>query len=178
MQSKEQKITIEGVTFSVAPFMVTEALRLKMHLVRTFGPAIGEILGGINGANLKSINDLNLGGSGITKGVEKLLEQLDEESFVALIKRLFANVTATLKEDGKAIAATFGGDFEVAMQIVFQGRIFSIYELIVFVLKVNYPDFFDKVVSGIGRRIQKTLTSVTPEATLKNESETSETLDS
>jgi hypothetical protein len=64
------------------------------------------------------------------------------------------------------------------MQEVFLCRTFSIYELIVFVLKVNYPDFFSKVVSGIGKRISKTLTSEMGEKTSQNASETSETLDS
>jgi hypothetical protein len=57
------------------------------------------------------------------------------------------------------------------MQLVFLGKLFSIYELMIFVLKVNYPDFFDKVVKGIGQRIQTITTSETEEATPQNESE-------
>lgn len=177
MQNKEQKTVIDGVTFQVAPFMVSEALRLKMHLIRTFGPALGEILGGIDGNKVKIITDLNLGGTGITSGIEKLLENLNEDSFIALLQRLLANVTANWNEDGKPRAISFGNDFETALHLVFQGKTFSIYELIVFVLKVNYPDFFSKVVSGIGRKIPKTLTSETVTPTPKSESEQSETLD-
>jgi hypothetical protein len=178
MASKAQKIVIDGVTFQVAPFMAVEGLRLKAHLVRTFGPAIGELLGGIDGTKVGGIEEISLGGDGIAKGLEKLLEQLTEDAFEALVKRLLANVIATWPEDGKSHSISFGQDFETSLQLVFLGRLFSIYELIVFVLKVNYPDFFDKVVSGIGRRSKTTLTSKTEEPTLPSESGQSATLES
>jgi hypothetical protein len=177
MTSKEQKIVIDGVTFQVAPFMAVEGLRLKARLVRAFGPAVGELLGGIDGTKVGSIADVNLGGSGIAKGLEKLLEQLDEDAFEALVKRLLANVIAVWKEGGKSRSVSFGQDFEAAMQLVFLGKLFSIYELIIFVLKVNYPDFFDKVAGGIGRRIKTTPTSKTeetPPPSASGQSETSE----
>jgi len=177
MQSKEQKIIIDGVTFQVAPFMAVEGLRLKAYLVRTFGPALGEILGGIDGAKIKSVVDMNPGGEAIAKGLEKLFEQLNEDSFEALIKRLLTNVIANWNEEGKNRSISFGNDFETAMQLVFLGKLFSVYNLILFVLKVNYPDFFDKVVKGIGQRIQKTFTSETAELQPPTESGTSETLE-
>jgi hypothetical protein len=178
MTSKEQKTVIDGVTFQVAPFMAVEGLRLKAHLVRTFGPAIGELLGGIDGQKVGGIADISLGGDGIAKGLEKLLEQLDESGFEALVKRLLTNVIAIWPEGGKSRSISFGQDFETAMELVFLGRLFSIYPLIIFVLKVNYPDFFDKVVSGIGRRTRVTLTSETEEPTPPSESAQSETSES
>jgi hypothetical protein len=178
MMNTEKKIEINGVTFQVAPFMAVEGLRLKAHLIRTFGPALGELLGGIDGKKVGSIADISLGGDGFARGLEKLLEQLTEDNFEALVKRLLANVIAIWPEGGKSRSISFGQDFETAMQLVFLGRLFSIYELIIFVLKVNYPDFFGKVVSGIGRRIKATLTSVTEEATPPSESVQSETLES
>jgi hypothetical protein len=178
MQNKAQQTTIDGINFTVAPFMVTEALRLKAYVVRTFGPAIGEILGGIDGKKVSSIADMSLGSTGITAGIEKLVTNLDEDGFISLIKRLFANVIANWSESGKPKSISFGNDFETAMQEVFECRTFSIYELIVFVLKVNYPDFFSKVVRGIGKKISKTLTSEMGKKTSQNASEASETLDS
>jgi hypothetical protein len=174
--NREQKIVIDGVTFQVAPFMAVEGLRLKAHLVRTFGPALGELLGGIN--SVRDIGDLNLGGNSISKGLEKLLEQLDEDKFEALIKRLLTNVIALWTEGGKSRSIAFNEDFSAAMQLVFLGKLFSIYELVIFVLRVNYPDFFDKVVSGIGRKMRITLTSGTEETTRQNESGQSETSES
>jgi hypothetical protein len=181
MENKEKKIVIDGVTFQVAPFMAVEGLRLKAHLLRTFGPALGELLGGIGKEQKEKVNsilDINLGGDSFAKGLEKLLEQLDEDTFEALVKRLLSNVIAIWPEGGKSRSISFGQDFETAMQLVFLGKLFSIYRLMIFVLKVNYPDFFDKVVSGIGRRIRTTLTSKTGKTTLPSESEQSETLES
>jgi hypothetical protein len=178
MTNREQKIVIEGVTFQVAPFMAVEGLRLKAHLVRTFGPAFGELLGGIDGQKIGSIGDISLGSDGIARALEKLLEQLDEDKFEALVKRLLINVIAIWPEGGKSRSVSFGQDFEAAMQLVFLGRLFSIYELIIFVLKVNYPDFFSKVVSGIGRRMRATLTFGTEETTSRSESAQSETSES
>jgi hypothetical protein len=170
MVNKEKKIVIEGVTFQVAPFMAIEGLRLKAHLVRVFGPALGELLGGVDVQKAGSIADISLGGDGIAKGLEKLLEQLDEDKFVELVKRLLANVIAIWPENGKSRSIAFATDFETALQLVFTGKLFSIYPLMIFVLKVNYPDFFDKVVSGIGRRIKTTLTSGTEEPAPPSES--------
>jgi hypothetical protein len=175
MASKEQKIVIDGVTFQVAPFMAVEGLRLKAHLVRTFGPALGELLGGIDGQKTGSIADISLGGDGIAKGLKKLLEQLDEDKFIDLVKRLLNNVIAIWPEGGKSRSISFGQDFETAMQLVFLGKLFSIYPLIIFVLKVNYPDFFGKVVKDIGRRMRTTFTSETEEMTQPSESGQSET---
>jgi hypothetical protein len=178
MDNKEKKIVIDGVTFQVSPFMAVEGLRLKAYLVRTFGPALGELLGGIDAQKVGSIGDINLGNGSLAKGIEKLLGQMDEDGFEALVKRLMANVIATWNEAGKSRSISFGQDFETAMQLVFLGKLFSIYELMVFVLKVNYPDFFGKVVSGIGLRIRKTLTSATEETTPTSESGQSETSES
>ena len=178
MENKEKKIVIDGVTFQVAPFMAVEGLRLKAHLVRTFGPALGELLGGIDGQKVGSIADISLGGDGIARGLEKLLEQLDEDKFIELVKRLLNNVIAIWPEGGKSRSIAFGTDFDTAMQLVFLGKLFSIYPLIIFVLKVNYPDFFDKVVSGIGRRMRVTLTSEMEEPTPPSESGKSETSES
>lgn len=170
---KEQKTVIDGTTFQVAPFMSVEGLRLKAHLLRTFGPALGEILGSMDIKKIKNIADINL--AGISSGLEKLFEQLDEDTFVALIQRLFGNVIANWNESGKNRSVAFNQDFDTAMDLVFQGKLFSIYPLIFFVVKVNYPDFFGKVVSGIGKRMKTTLTSEMDETTPPSESEQSET---
>jgi hypothetical protein len=166
-----QKKEINGVAFQVAPFMAVEGLRLKAYLVRTFGPALGELLGGINISKIGAVGDLNLANAPIAAGIEKLMQQLDEDTFIALLKRLFANVIATWQENGKSRSIAFNQDFDTAMQLVFTGKLFSIYPLIGFVLEVNYPDFFDKVVKGIGKRIQKITTSETGDGTLTSASD-------
>jgi hypothetical protein len=158
---------IDGISFSVTPFQAVEALRLKAFLIKKFGPSIGQALGALqSGLPLDGIiGDLKLDGAALSQAVEKLMSQLDEDDFIALIKRLFQNVTASLSKDGKALELAFIKDtFDASMEIVFTGRLFSVYEVIALVLEANYPDFFDKVVSplragGIGKKLTKTSTS-------------------
>lgn len=172
-----KKREINGVTFQVSPFMAVEGLRLKAHLIRTFGPALAELLGGMNLAQIGDIGNFNLGGVSFASGIEKLMEQLSEDSFIDLLKRLFTNVIASWNEGGKSWSIAFNADFDTAMQLVFTGRLFTVYPLIGLVLEVNYPDFFDKVVKGIGRRIPKIATSETDAGTSTLESSQSGTLE-
>jgi hypothetical protein len=176
--AKAQKKEINGITFQVAPFMALEGLRLKSHLVKTFGPALGELLGGVNMSKIGSIGNLSLNSVPIVAGIEKLMEQLGETALEALVKRLLVNTIATWQEEGKSRSIAFNTDFDTAFQLVFSQRLFTIYPLIVFILKVNYPDFFDNVVSGIGQRIKTTLTSEREGMTPPSESGKSETSES
>jgi hypothetical protein len=177
-QSKEKKKEIDGITFQVAPFMAMEGLRLKAHLVKTFGPALGELLGGLNIPKAGSIGDLNLGSTAVTSGIEKLMGNLSENAVETLTKRLLVNTIATWDEGGKSRSVAFIMDFDTAFDLVFSQRLFTLYPLILFILEVNYPDFFKKVVSGIGRKTRATLTSEADEQTSSEESEKSETLES
>jgi len=57
------------------------------------------------------------------------------------------------------------------MDIVFGGRIFTIYPVLLLVLEANYPDFFGKVVRDIGERIRRMETFEPPEENSMNEPE-------
>jgi hypothetical protein len=157
---------IDGVRFSVAPFMAVEALKLKAFLIKKFGPSAGQAIGALQGGlpldgeGIGKISELKLDGAALSQAIEKLMGQLGEDEFISLIKRLFQNVTASLSKDGKTLALAFTSDtFDTSMDIVFEGRLFSVYGVIGLVLEANYPDFFDKVVPVIGRSVKKTSTS-------------------
>ncbi|GHV79124.1 hypothetical protein AGMMS49944_09150 [Spirochaetia bacterium] len=179
----EKKKTIDGVTFTVAPFRAIDGLRLKATLVRLFGPALGELLGGLNlgkiaktesAASLDSLQDMSLDAAPIAHAVEKLMSNLDEDTMVALAKRLLMNVICNWNQDGKNRAIAFATDFDAAFEAIFSQKLFTLYPVIGFVLEVNYPDFFDKVVGGIGKRVKLTRTLTTDEETLNSAPETSE----
>ncbi len=149
MQTAKTK-EINGKKYQVAPFMAIEALKIKMFLVKKIGPALGEFMG------LSSM-DNEIDGNVIAKVIEKLTETLDEDSFVALIKRLMQNVICNWTDkDGQSRAIAFGNDFNTAMNEVFCGELFSIYPVIGFVLEVNYPDFFGKIIPVISQKTQAT----------------------
>jgi hypothetical protein len=169
---------ISGVTFTVTPFSAVEALKLKSFLLKKFGPSLGQALGAFGGGALMEggIGDLKLDGAAMSQAIEKLMQQLGEQEFIDLIKRLFQNVTANLVREGKPLQFSFiEPQFETALDVVFTGQLFSIYSVILFVLEVNYPDFFYKVAPGIGMRIKKMATSGPAEEGSKNESGKSET---
>jgi hypothetical protein len=179
----EKKKVIDGITFSVAPMMAIDGLRLKATLVRLFGPALGELLGGLNlkkisktdsVSGIDSLQDMSLDAAPIANGIEKLMSVLDEETLIALTQRLLKNVICNWEEGGKKHAIAFATDFNAAFEAVFSQRLFTLYPVIGFVLEVNYPDFFSKVVGGIGKRVKITRTSTTDEGTSNSEPETLE----
>ena len=157
MTSKAKKKTIDGIQFTVTPFPVSEAIKVKVLLAKTIGPAIGEAVGAVDSfTSVKSVADMKVDGAAISRAIQKLLEPLGEEEYLSLIERLFQSVSAIFVPEGakEKVQIEFGGDnFTTALDAVFYGRLFSIYEVIILVLEANYPDFFAKAAQGIGRLI-------------------------
>ena len=170
--------TIDGVKFSVAPFRATEALRLKPFLLKKFGPSLGQVLGVLKDGLPENgtIGDIRINGTELSLAVEKLMEQLGEDDFIALIKRLFRNVTAYVVKDGQQLQLSFTEQsFETSMDIVFNERLFSVYPVMLLVLEANFPDFFGKMAQGIGSKIMAITTSSpagTTETAVQTRSET------
>ena len=172
---------IDEIEFSVAPFMAVEALRLKAYLLRTFGPALGQMVGTLKnvlkaGGGLAS--DVQIDGVALSRTIETLTTQLDEDTFVKLIKRMFANLVAKGKDKktGKGFARQFDdAHFDASLNDVFQGRLFTIYPVLLLVLEANYPDFFEKTVRSIGRLTKETLSSEPGSETETEKSNNSET---
>lgn len=142
---------INGKNFQVAPFSAVEGLRLKANLVKLVGPVFGELM---NFADSKNI-DSEINSDAISRAIEKITEALDENTFITLIRRLMQNVICNWKdEEGNQKAIAFATNFDVAMDAVFQGQLFSIYPVLGFVLEVNYPDFFEKVMPIISKKTE------------------------
>ena len=171
---------IDGVRFEVAPFRSTEALRFKVSLMKTLGPSIGQIMGVLENGLPQSGNfgDIKLDGDKLSKAIEKLMEQLGEDEFEALLRRMFQNVTAIITKDKKVLRLSFTeSEFDHSMDMVFQGRLFTVYPVMLFVIRANYPDFFKKLASGIGLKIKKIASSLKDEPASDKDSEESEMLE-
>jgi len=157
---------IDGVEFTVAPFMAVEALRLKAYLFRTFGPAFGSAVGALKNllASKGAVADMQIDGQALSLAIQTLMENMDEESFINLIKRMFASMTARGKDKaGKGFMRQFDdANFDASMNDVFQGRLFSVYPVLLLVLEANYPDFFAKTVRNIGE-LTKAMSTSGPE---------------
>jgi hypothetical protein len=141
---------IDGLEIKVVPFNAMEALKLKATLVRKFGPALGQATGAFT---LKAAEDVEINGPALAKAIQLLFEELSESEFDGLIRRMLTNVTATKKIDGKDATFDFNSDFDAKMNLVFQGQLLSIYPVMLFVLEVNFPDFFGKA-AVIGGRLK------------------------
>jgi hypothetical protein len=155
-QTKE----IDGLTFTVAPFGGAEAIKLHVYLVKLLGVPAAKALGGIgNMSGKKALKKVDFDLNAIGEGIERLLSELDETTYMALLKRLLARTQVSFGgADDEVKTLPFGAEqFEKTVNKVFAGHVFSLYPLILFVLEVNYPDFFT-ITSGFGNRIQTILT--------------------
>jgi hypothetical protein len=178
MEDGTMEKEIDGITFTVTPFQAVEALKLKAFLVRKFAPSLGQALGTLKDGIPESgrIGDIKLDGTELSRALEKLMEQLDSDEFINLIMRMFQNVQASFIKDSKPVLLTFGKEhFNTSLDIVFQGRLFSIYPVMLLVLEANFPDFFGKTAGIIGEKIRKTFGSAEEGKELMTESGKSET---
>jgi hypothetical protein len=150
---KAQKI--DGIDFRVSPFSAIEAVRVQALLVRTIGPAVGRGIGAIENilGAAQDFGSLAIDGPGLAGAIAELADKLPEDQLLAILGRLLRGVQAVVPDPttpGKMLVAEFANPdtFENSFNLVFAGRTLTVYSVIVLVLKVNYPDFFQKVLSG------------------------------
>lgn len=148
-----QKKTIDGTEFEVAPFSAIEALKLQSTLLRIFGPAFGAAIGAIDKKDKNS--QTNIDGNALGSALQMLFDGLDETQMIILIERLLKKTSCTFSVNGGApVVFDFAESFNERLDIVFQGRLMTVYKVIGFVLEVNYPDFFGKIGAAIGKRFR------------------------
>lgn len=124
---KSQKRTIEGTEFTVTPFSATEGLGCLVQLTKLVGGSLGALKGNLLDMNT---DDLSWG-----QVIGALADRLEEHVVMALIKRLLANTHVL--QDGKIRELMAGGD-AAPFEVVFQGRFMLLFEVLKFVLEVNY----------------------------------------
>ncbi len=146
---------IDGKMFSVAPFGAMEALKIKTELIGIFGGSLGALISS-GGVDL----DSNFDASG---AIESLLSKLTPDKMEQLVKKLF--VRAYLVGDNGAIKNLNEND---VFNEAFLGSLLTMYKVIWFVLKVNYPDFLGKIQS-IGS-VMETLTPKNIKTSVKTSS--------
>lgn len=138
MKTETKKIGNDD--FSVMSFPALEGLRLKAYIIKLIAPSLRELLGDKSGEDLMQtdVSKINIGGA-----IADLIERLSEEEFISFVKRVLRNVTVEHVDAGGKIGVyDFATNFEGTFNEVFDGNVFGIYPVILFVLEVNYPDFF------------------------------------
>jgi hypothetical protein len=153
---KTESIKIDGIEFKVCQFKATDAYKLKRRLAKIAAPFITGVLEGVN-TKEKDILDSNIDMSAIGKAFDSILNELTEDEFMRLLRRMLEGTSCMYKVEGASneIMLSFAEDreYENNFNMVFSGRTFTIYPLLLFILKVNYPDFFAKV-GNIGKLAQ------------------------
>ena len=153
-----QSKTIDGIDVKVTPFPAGEAIRIQAMLLRLVGPALGRAFGALDSTvGAAKLGDLKIDGSGLAGAIAELADKLPEDQLMVVLRRLLRGVQCVVPDPsatggGRPIAADFSSPttFDNTLDLVFQGRTMSVYSIIAYVLQVNYPDFFQKVLSTGG----------------------------
>jgi hypothetical protein len=159
--------TIGNYNYEVRPFRAMEAIRLKSYLLKIIAPTTGRIITAFDLDEKKGVanlSDSSIDGAQLGDALEKLFSELGEDELVKLIKKILKNTSVKITdEDGKErtffFDSTNNEKFENAMDNVFKRNILSVYKVMLFVLEVNFPDFFE-LVSGFGTQFQTLLSKM------------------
>lgn len=149
IETKEK--VINGSSYAVTQLPARRALKLKTKLIKLFGPALTQLfmtafeektivkpdLQEENEERLvqQQIDDMKK--ANFVKGVQLLVQNLDEKTFDELVLEMIQGV----RKDGKEL--TLG-----AIDMDFAGNLYHLYELLYHVLETNFADFF--ALGGIG----------------------------
>lgn len=148
MAIKTEQETIDGFEIMVTQFPVMEAIKIQVYLGKNVLPAVGNVIGGLKSLSLDS--EIDLDGDSLSAAFEKLFANLSEKEAEDLVLRLLK----TTRINGVEATAD-------VLTAELSGSLLTVYKIIWFVLKVNYPDFFG-LGASIGALIQKTGSLVQP----------------
>jgi len=127
IETKEE--TINGKTYITTQFMATQGLKLQIRLGKVIGPAIGQLVG----------DNENAMGNFLTI----IFEKMDEEETLKLIKDLMRNTKVNNQ------------DLTKVFDEVFAGQYMDLFDVIAFIIRVNYGSFF--ALGGFGSLLTKIL---------------------
>lgn len=128
MGLKTEEIIVGDHKFVVTQWNATKALIMKMKIGKYFASAL-TVLGAGTGQTFQEM---------FMKAIPKVLEDNDPEQFVEFIKEVMAGVIV----DGKRMD-------NIKFDIIFSSNIAQVYEVLWFIIKVNYEDFFEYVLTSL-----------------------------
>lgn len=129
MRNKNEK-TIDGITLTVTQLPAMKSMKFFREVVDTFGPA------------LTSLGDLSDGGDTdiamFKPVIQSLMMSLSEEKLEMMTRKLLGD--SLVLTEGKYIGLFAG---EGIFDVIFQGKVFTIFKFLRFALEVNYGDFIE-----------------------------------
>lgn len=127
IETKEK--VINGKTYITTQFMATHGLKMQIRIGKLFGAAIGQ---------LATENEESLGNF-----LKMLFDRMSEEETIPLIKDLLRNTKVNNKDLIKEFDDNFAGNY------------MELFDVIAFVVQVNYGSFFEN--GGFGSLLTKIL---------------------
>ena len=125
---------IGGATYTVTQLPARRALRLKAKLIKSFGPALAQFF--LAATSEKDADERN---SQLVKAIEILSCNIDENSFEALVIEMLNGV----RKNGLELTPP-------TIDLEFAGDMASLYQVLFFVIEVNYSNFLEII--GIGNQ--------------------------
>ena len=132
IQTKEK--TINGAKYSVTQMTARKALRMKAKLLRLFGPSLAQIF---LPSKDKPMDGMAFSKDEAVKALQNLVCELQEDDFEKLCMELLVGV----RKEGMELT-------EQIIDLEFAGDLASLFQVVWFVLEVNFASFFGE--SGIG----------------------------
>ncbi len=123
-------------TFLVSQLPPVPALKLASKLTRILGPAIGDLAGAASGGPNANVDLGKLG-----EGLQKVCENLDDAQIDSLVVGLMQSVQVL--KDGKTSQMT-----KELYNNLLTGHLRESFELLVFVARVNFGEFFPGVAAS------------------------------
>jgi hypothetical protein len=147
--------TIGDNVYKTTPFSAFEALKLKTKILKLISPAIGRILGSIQGKG-KNVFDSKLDGEQIALALQNFFSELTEEQYEEILRKVLQNTQSEITIEGKKKIFPLNDPNSAGFDLTFKGHLLDVYKVIVFVLEVNYSDFFG-LMGDFGSRFQTLL---------------------
>jgi hypothetical protein len=140
-ETKETEI--DKFKVKVTQWPARKAFKQKLKLIKIFGPSLAEIFSGYKSRKSDSQEESSeIDMSKVGLAIRMLFEKLNEDEMLSLILELFSS---TRINDRELTESEF--------DMIFAGKIFSVYKIIGFVLEVNFGSFFEK--GGIGKMMSQ-----------------------
>ena len=150
---RTEEKTIGDMVFHVTTFPATTGLLIKYRLLELLGPMLESLK-----VDSKDILEAKVTPSAMGAVIIALTKKLPPESFVSLVKELTGKTVVTV--EGETPKLLDKNNFD----IVFSDNYDSLYELVAFILEVNYRSFFDKIRIGWEKLGKKPTKTETPSA--------------
>lgn len=137
IQTKEK--IIDGASYSVTQMTARRALRMKAKLLRIFGASLAQIF---LPSKEEPMKGMAFSKEEAVKAIQALAMSLDDDVFESLVVDLLSSV----RKNGIELN-------EHVIDIEFAGDLMTLFNVVWFVLEVNFSSFFGE--SGIGNLVEK-----------------------